>query len=88
VNAADSLTSFSGYISRLLAAEREQGIRDGVTASGNGRLIEVIDQLNAHNRSLLACEKVIRSLITCAENGYDTQTLHDIVDDARKAVSK
>jgi hypothetical protein len=27
-------------------------------------------------------------LITCADNGYDTQTLHDIVADARKAVGK
>lgn len=29
---------------------------------------------------------ILTRLITCADNGYDTQTLHDIVEDARKAV--
>jgi hypothetical protein len=29
---------------------------------------------------------ILRRLITCADNGYDTAELHNIVADARKAV--
>lgn len=35
-----------------------------------------------------ALKQILDRLITCAENGYDTQTLHDIVADARKVLAK
>ena len=32
--------------------------------------------------------QILTRLITCADNGYDTAELHDIVADARKAVER
>lgn len=32
--------------------------------------------------------KLLTRLIVCADNGYDTRTLHDIVNDARKDLGK
>jgi len=37
---------------------------------------------------LVEREELLERLLTCADNGYDTAELHDVVSDARKLVTK